>query len=554
MAALSGLGGGLGRLGAGGRDGSSRGVSIMGVPARIMAPRLVLIVSTLALVCLGIVMIFSASSVEAISEMGDAAYYVKRQAMFAGIGLLLAIACAKIDYHWLAGRLFVPVWAGTVLLLLAVYFLGDETNGATRWVMVGPMRLQPSEFAKVTLAIAAAKVVNDFFGERTIDMPTMILRGSVYIGVPMALIFIQPDKGTTGIIVVMVLAVAVSAGVDTRPISRIALAALVVGLIASLATEYSRQRILTVLDPWSDPYGTGYQLTRGFMAFGSGGVFGLGLGMSRMKYSYLPEAHNDFIFAVIGEELGLVGTLAVVALFAALLWAILRVSRNASDFLGRLVAVAVAALIAAQFFLNAMGVLALFPLSGKPMPFLSYGGSSIMSCLMLVGLAVNVSLGSSLPETVHDVRRRSMTLAEEEDTGVGEPHVHAGTHDAAPLATATGASRSGSTASRSVPLASPEEARRGLRLVDGGSSASGALGRAERGSADGRGRIDLGPSASERLRPSSGPTVRRGRGSFPSGRGGSVGAARSGRPGTSRGASDRFSNGGARPSRPRRRG
>ena len=261
--------------------------------------------------------------------------------------------------------------------------------------------------------------------------------------------------------------------------------------------------------------------------------------MSRMKYSYLPEAHNDFIFAIVGEELGLVGTLTVVALFAVFVWAVLQVARNASDFSGRAVAVAVATLVATQFFLNAMGVLGLFALSGKPMPFLSYGGSSIMSCLMLVGLAVNVSLNSSLPETVHDARRRAMTLADEEDTGVGEPHVHAGTHGAGalPLSAAT---------MRSVPLASPEEARRGLRLVDGGVAGDSGRGASGRGAADGRGRIDLGPSASERLRPSSGPTVRSGSRSASSGR-----ARRAG--GSVRSGSVGFSNGGAS-SRPRRRG
>lgn len=531
MAVTDGMGGGIGRLRgrASASDGAPGRGSVLGVPARIMTPRLVLIASTLILVCLGVVMIFSASSVEAISEMGDAAYYVKRQVGFVGVGLVLALVCAKVDYHRLVGGLFVPVWAFTILLLLAVLFLGDETNGATRWVMIGPFRLQPSEFAKVTLALAAAKVADEHFAEQSTDDVTAVLRAVVFLGIPLGLIFIQPDKGTTGIIFVMVLAVVAAAGVDMKPLMKLALLALVVGLIISLTDEYSRQRILTVLDPWADQYKNGYQLTRGFMAFGSGGLLGKGLGMSRMKYSYLPEAHNDFIFAIVGEELGLVGTLTVVALFAVFVWAVLQVARNASDFSGRAVAVAVATLVATQFFLNAMGVLGLFALSGKPMPFLSYGGSSIMSCLMLVGLAVNVSLNSSLPETVHDARRRAMTLADEEDTGVGEPHVHAGT--------------------RSVPLASPEEARRGLRLVDGGVAGDSGRGASERGAADGHGRIDLGPSASERLRPSSGPTVRSGSRSASSGRarraGGSGGSGRSGSVG--------FSNGGAS-SRPRRRG
>lgn len=484
---------------------SSRSVS--GVPASIMRPRLLTIAIAAVLTCFGLVMIFSASSAEAFSEMGDAAYYVKRQALFIVMGLAGAALVAAIDYHAVRARALFGLMMATLLMLLAVKVAGSGANGATRWIEIGPVRLQPSEFAKLSLVVAGAWLMDDFREDRFTSGASMVGHVLLYIGAPLALIFIQPDKGSTGIIVVVLAAMLVSAKiVPFAAVLALGAVGVILFLGASLGDDYSRQRILTALDPWSDPYGAGYQLTRGFMAFGSGGLVGSGLGMSRMKYSYLPEAHNDFIFAIVGEELGLVGTLAVLALFSALLYFGYQIAKNASDLPGRLIALGTTTLLAVQFFLNAMGVTGLAPLSGKPMPFLSYGGSSIMSCLMMVGLLVNVSRHSALPETVHDARRRAMTLAPEapEDvTGVGAARPRRG-YGGLPLGTPAAGGTSvarPSSASRpssvplqvgfrrggSVPLSSPEEARRGFRVVEGGAGA-------------GRDRIDLGPSAADRLR------------------------------------------------------
>lgn len=498
----------------------------MGVPARIMAPRLLLLAAVAALVGFGLLMIFSASSVSAVTGMGDAWYYVKRQAIFAGIGLLLACAVAYVDYHRLCGNLLLAIWALTVLVLIAVFLAGDTTLGATRWITIAGFRFQPTEFAKITVLLAAVNLANAYFGEGSIDGLTLLKRLVLFVGVPLALIFVQPDKGSAGIIAIMVYAVARSAGLPLK-VGLVLLAVAVAGaLFVALKDDYSRQRVLTMLDPWLDPYDSGLQLVRGFMAFGSGGIFGAGLGMSRMKYSYLPMAHNDFIFAVVGEEFGLAGALAVIALFAVLAVEGIKVARNANDLTGRLLATGAVTLLVAQFFLNALGVLGLFPLSGKPMPFLSYGGSSIMSCLMIVGVIVNVSIHSELPETVHDARRRAMRVADDEPTGVGEARPRSGRAGLAygDVAGAEGSSVGGGRPVRalrsgSVPLASPEEARRGFRVVDGGASS---------GSGGGFERIDLGPTASERLRPGS-RTSPGGRGSGGSGRSGSTRGTSSGR-------------------------
>ena len=392
---------------------------IMGVPARIMRPCLLLIAAAVGLTLFGLVMIYSASSVEAMSEQGDAAFYVKRQALFIVAGLVLAAGAAKADYHKLCSKTGLAAMGLVIIGMLAVVRVaGAGANGATRWLEVGPLRLQPSEFAKVFVLLAASGTAAEFF-ERTIDQTTFAKRLALYVGLPVLLIVVQPDKGTAGIICLLVFVIAYDAGFDRDILIKFALLVAVVGLVYSLRDDYSRQRVLTMFNPWSDEWGNGYQLTRGFMAFGSGGLTGVGLGMSRMKYSYLPEAHNDFVFAIVGEELGLVGTLAVLAAFAFLAVQALDVARNASDHEGRLIAVAGVTLLLAQLFLNVFGVLGLFPLSGKPLPFISSGGSSILASLIMVGLILSVSRDAASSDEF-DRRRSSLRVVRREEDGTDD--------------------------------------------------------------------------------------------------------------------------------------
>lgn len=488
----------------GGRAPKARDVerTILGVPARIMRPRLVFIGVVCALVCLGLVMVYSASSVEALSEKGDAAYFIKRQLGFAAAGVVLAVIMATVDYGALAGRLRPVLLVVIVALLVATRVLGDETNGATRWIYIGPFGLQASEFAKIAVLLMASGIAEDYFGRHAIDELTFVKQVLVYIGLPVALVLAQPDMGSTIVIVFALLSMLVAAGVSGNLMGRAVGFLVACGAVVGMAVPYMRQRILTALNPWADAYGKGYQVVQGFLAFGSGGLFGVGLGMSRQKYSYLPEAHNDFIFAIIGEELGLVGAVAVVVAFAVLAREGLKIAHNAGDITGRLIATGATTLITTQFFLNVMGVLGMFPLSGKTLPFISYGGSSIWSCLMLVGLIVGVSRRSALPETVHDERRRAMSIAtDERPTGVGVPHRRA-ERAATPLADAR-------TPLRLVDGGAPREradaGRRGGAAARGGAGRPAA--RVRRGQ-DGRTRIDLGPSAADRLRSQDGPVLR----------------------------------------------
>lgn len=446
--------------------------SIFGVPARFMRPRLILIAMTIVLVCFGLLMIYSASSITAMEDYGDSAYYLKRQAIFAAIGALVAIVLANVDYHLWCDKLLGVIWVLTLALLILVLATGETTNGATRWISIGSLQIQPSEFAKLTIVATAANLFDRWTEKQSISDGQFFVMFLVGVGVPLILILFQPDKGTTMVIGLTLVVMAYLAGVDGRMVFLILIAAIVAFGVYSLTDDYSRERLLVMLDPWSDPYDSGYQLIQGFYAFGSGGIFGVGLGYSRQKYSYLPMAYNDFIFAVIGEELGLVGTLLVVVAFGVFAWAGYEIARRASDVTGRAVAGGCTTLIVSQFLLNVAGVIGIFPLSGKPIPFLSYGGSSILGSLMIVGVIVSVSVHSSLAETEHDRARRSLSLAQE-DSNAANFTVVSNTSSRSSRRSSEGTSRRSSSSSN-------------LTVVEGGSDQQSSSSRRNSDSSRGR--------------------------------------------------------------------
>lgn len=471
--------------------------TILGVPERFMKPRLVLIAVVVILTCFGFLMVYSASSITSLTldALGnDPAYYLKRQLAFAAAGTGFAVFIATRDYHLWGKTLVRIIWILTIGLLLLIFLpiAGSDAYGATRWIAIGPFTLQPSEFAKITIILVAADLAERYYDEQAMDFQEFVKSLAVFVGVPLVLILLQPDKGSTMIIAATLIVMAYLAGMDRRWILLVIGVGVVGVIVLSLKDDYSRARIVTMFDPWSDPTGSGYQLIQGFYAFGSGGLFGVGLGMSKQKYSYLPMAYNDFIFAVVGEELGLVGTLGVLAAFGVLAWAGFRIARYAPDMCGRLIAAGCTSLIVIQLLVNVCGVLGIMPLSGKPVPFVSYGGSTIMSCLMLVGMIVSVSNNSALPETVHDRSRQSWQFADGEE--------------------ARGPAPSASPGISLVRTPTPRSARprgeagSGLRMVDGGSRARqqgrprGGNGRPSRSDRYDGGRIDLGPNAAERLR------------------------------------------------------
>ena len=488
---------------------------IFGVPERFMRPRLILIATVVLLTAFGCLMIYSASSISSLTSdvLGnDPAYYLKKQLQFIALGGAVAFVLAKVDYHeFTNGRASMPMWAAMVVVLVLVFtpIAGQSTYGASRWInlpLIG--NLQPSEFAKIGIVWLAAGVCQQRFDDGTIDDAQFVKNGVLAAVLPLALIVAQPDKGTTMVIGVALLAMLFFAGFDRRYLVFIGVIALAGMVFLSVKDSYSLRRIQIMFDPFQDYYKDGYQLAQGQYAFGSGGLFGVGIGMSRMKYSYLPMAHNDFIFAIIGEECGLVGTLGVLAAFGVIAWQGMKIARCASDLSGRLVAVGCTSLLAFQMLLNVCGVIGIFPLSGKPIPFLSYGGSSIMASLLIVGALVSVSVHSSLPETVHDRTRRTwQQVADESDPGT-----LTFVSDARPRS-ARGAVRQ-ETRGRGAGSVQPQ-APSPFRVVAGGAQGrSGGQARPQRGrvttDANGRRRIDLGPSASDRLRGGSdGPRTRR---------------------------------------------
>ncbi len=454
-------------------------------PASIAVPRIIFLVTALALTLFGMLMIYSSSSVTgATSETYDynPAYFLTRQVMFAAIGLVLAIILARLDYHIWRGNVLMVLWAITVFLLVVVYtpLAGRDAYGATRWIAMGPFTLQPSEFAKVIILLVGAQIAEKYFWEGSIDNSQALKLLFVGVLIPLFLVLWQPDKGTTGVVVITLLIMCYLAGASASAVGLVGIGVGVAAIAYSLKDDYSRARILTMFNPSNDPYGAGYQLTQGFYAFGSGGLTGLGIGMSRQKYNYLPMAHNDFIFAIVGEELGLLGTVGMLAVFALLLWSGLKIAQAAPDVAGRLIAAGCTSMLIVQLLLNVSGVLGIFPLTGKPVPFVSYGGSSIISCLLLTGLVTSVSLRSKLPETAYEARRRQLRLADERTV-----------------------SRAGTWRERAPEPAYTEKRdqmpRRNFRVIEGG---EGKV-RSAQLAGGGYRRVDLGPSAAERLRDNS---------------------------------------------------
>lgn len=483
------------------RQKSSEGSQAKGrfgaIPERFMQPRLVLLVSTAILVCFGLVMIYSASSISAMTseDMGyNPFYYVQRQLGFAAAGVALAFIVSRIDYRAVVRNFQVPIWIVTFGMLAIIFtpIAGADAYGATRWISVGPFSFQPSEFAKITILISVSYLAQQYFIDQTIDQMEFFKKFAIAALAPLLLILAQPDKGSTLIIVGTLLVIGYLADVDRRVLATIAVAGFIGFAFLSLKDDYSRARVVTMLNPWADYYGAGYQLAQGFYAFGSGGIFGVGFGFSRQKYSYLPMAHNDFIFAVIGEELGFIGVLGLLAVFGALVWAGFKIARYAPDLTGRLIAAGCTSMFIIQAFVNIGGVLGLLPLSGKPLPFISYGGSTIMSSILMVGLLMSVSRQSRLPETEYDRQRASWSIAEEQDTFdapgfAGLTMVDGGVGVGTPLPRSSrpkSSAQSSARPSRGVLRSRDDGAPQGRITTD----------------ASGRRRIDLGPSASDRLR------------------------------------------------------
>jgi cell division protein FtsW len=364
-----------------------------------------LVLVTLALVAFGLVMVYSATSAPAALARTDPMSYLKKQAIYAFIGVGLMIAASRFDYRRLRhlGPGLVLVALGGCLLVLAV---GSRINGARRWIEIGPATFQPSELAKLAIAVWAAAYLCKRPAPRTLK--ELARPAGLLLGLFSLLILAEPDLGTTISLGVVLVAVLLISGTPMPTLGAGVGLALAIGLLAVWFEPYRRARIFSFLDPWKDPQGAGFQTVQALIGLGSGGVFGLGLGHGVQKINYLPEAHTDMIMAVIGEELGLLGVTAVVAAFAAFAYAGLRVALACTDPFGKRLAAGLVALVCGQAVINLAAVLGLAPLTGIPLPFISYGGSSLVIALLSVGILLNIagSHGAQARVAVPDSGRR----------------------------------------------------------------------------------------------------------------------------------------------------
>lgn len=397
-------------------------------PAHIMAPRIIMLLSVLALVLIGFVMIYSTSSVitlanadapDAANPMAD----VLGQVRYAVAGLVLAAAIWKfLPCSVWRGPFVYVAWGLAAILLVATMFIGvgDEEWGARRWLVLGSASLQPSEFAKIVLVLVGARLFADL-REGVLTFRAFFVQIFVLVLAPILLILAkQSDLGTAMICVVGILAVMWLGEVPARTMAIVAGLVVAVGIVGVVSEPYRMSRLMVFLDPWNDGkegFGTGYQLIHSLYAIAGGGVFGVGLGNSHEKYLYLTQSDTDFIFAIIAEELGLVGALVVIALFALFLYAGMRIARSATDNFGTMVAGGLTIMIAFQAFLNIAMVVGWFPVVGKPLPFVSSGGSSLIATLAMVGLILSVSKEAAAP-TIYERRRADLRVVRAaSDTG-----------------------------------------------------------------------------------------------------------------------------------------
>ena len=354
-----------------------------------------LLTATLCLLALGAVMVFSASSTTRILQDGglaDSAFYLKRTLLFGSVGLLIMYLAARNGLKVI--RELTPLLlGGSIFLLLAVLVAGTEVNGATRWIGGGFLQIQPSELAKVALILYGA----DLLARKPKRVRSLegIMPFLLVVGGSCLLIMLQPDMGTTMVIVFSVGAMLIAAGVRPADLGKIGLVIGALALAMAVVEPYRMARLTSFLNPGTDPGGAGFQAAQAKIALGSGGFLGEGLGNGVQKAFYLPEAHTDMITAVIGEELGMAGITTVVFLFAMFGYAGLKTAQKAKDVYSKILVTGLTSLVLVQAIINLFAVMGMAPLTGVPLPFVSYGNSSLMATLLAVGLILNVARGGS---------------------------------------------------------------------------------------------------------------------------------------------------------------
>ena len=352
----------------------------------------VLLLLTLALTFVGLIMVLSASTVTGLQENGTPWFHLQRQGMWAVIGLLAMGVLMRLDYRDIAR--FAPIMmVGATAMLIALLVPGGHAvsaNGATRWLSIGPFTIQPSEFAKLALALFVADLIarrsHLTQDNRAVLIPVMVV--SLFFA---GLVLLQPSQGTASIIVAVAMILLYLGGVSIWSLGSVTVGLLSAFTVFAMSSPYRRARIDSWLDPFNDPDGAGYQSVQSLVGVASGGLDGVGLGAGRAKWGFLPEAHTDFIFSVIAEELGFIGGIALILLYVGLVLFGMRVAFAAPDRLGMLLAGGITTAIAMQAFINIGAAINLLPISGVTLPFVSMGGSSLMVNLAAMGVVLNVA-------------------------------------------------------------------------------------------------------------------------------------------------------------------
>ncbi len=351
----------------------------------------------------GMVMIFSASSGLALHAYGSSYYFLLRQAIWFAVGLVALAALAYTDYHRVA-ELSPAFMVLSLVALAAVPVIGTEAFGSKRSIIVGPIVVQPSEIAKMALLIFAVYIFSKR-QDKMDDWRELIMPVLAVTALACLLIILEPDLGTMLVVAISVYAVLWLAGAPLRKMAMLALLGGSATLVFIFTSSYRKARFLAFLDPWSSPREGGFHIIQSMIALGSGNVSGLGLGMSRQKFFYLPNAHTDFIFSIIGEEAGLIGTLSVLALFACFIYLGFRTAKGAPDRLGRLLAMGITCMLGVQALINMGAASGVLPITGITLPFFSYGGSSLVICMCLAGILINVSRQEGRATASYDGRK-----------------------------------------------------------------------------------------------------------------------------------------------------
>ncbi len=350
----------------------------------------VIFYTTMTLVFIGIIMVFSASYIQSSFKHGDSYHFLKKNLIFAILGFISMMVVSNIHYEFWKKNSKTICIISAVLLLLVLTPLGIKLNGARRWLGIGSFTVQPAEIAKFASIVITAKLVEkkyqDIKSFKKGLIPLLIVPMIFFI-----LIMLQPNMSTAGTIILVTFVMIFVAGMDMKLVIGMFFSGVVLFLALALTSPYRLKRVLSFLDPFQDPLGNGYQVIQGLYALGSGGLFGMGLGKSQQKWFYIPEPQNDFIFAIIGEELGLVGCTAVILIFVLLVYRCVIIALRCPDIFSCMMVIGIGAQIGIQAALNIAVATSSMPVTGVALPFISYGGTSLTILMSAIGIVLNIS-------------------------------------------------------------------------------------------------------------------------------------------------------------------